>query len=67
MWRGEMLTAVHQYFTRQYFLTNLISLLSDPNLPNISPPILGDKGPRCIFVLYSNLVYLVYCIKCYPA
>ena len=39
---GE-LTAIRQYFTYQYLLTNLVSLLLNPNSPNFSPRISGDK------------------------
>ena len=42
---GE-LTAIRQYFTYQCFLTDLVSLLLNPNSSNISPPILGDKCIR---------------------
>ena len=62
-------TAIRQYFTYQYFLTNLVSLLLNPNSPNFSPPISGDKPirqffPRCIIALYGITEIGIVCLLC---
>ena len=60
---GE-LTAICQYFTYQYLLTNLVPLLLNPKSPNISPPILGDKPIHQYFPLPHNFTirYIVVCL-----
>ena len=48
-WRIWQIDCHSPIFYQPCFLTNLVSLLLKPKLPNISPPILGDKLIRQYF------------------